>query len=43
LVVSPWYLTPLYTEPFGQMLSGAALVWMGLGAFIITQIIDIEI
>jgi tight adherence protein B len=43
LVVSPGYLTPLYTEPAGKLISGAALVMMGLGAFFITRIIDIDI
>lgn len=43
LVVSPGYLTPLYTEPAGKLISGAALVMMGLGTFFITRIIDIDI
>jgi tight adherence protein B len=43
LVVSPGYLTPLYTEPAGKLIAAIALVMMGIGAFVITRIIDIEI
>jgi tight adherence protein B len=42
-LLNPGYLTPLYTEPFGQLLSAIALVLMGIGAFVITRIIDIDI
>jgi tight adherence protein B len=42
-LVNPGYLTPLYTEPVGRLISCIALGMMGIGAFIITQIIDIEI
>ncbi len=43
LVVSPGYLTPLYTEPAGKLIAAIALIMMGIGAFVITRIIDIEI
>ena len=43
LVVNPGYLTPLYTEPAGKLIAAIALVMMGIGAFVITRIIDIEI
>jgi tight adherence protein B len=42
-IVNPGYLTPLYTEPVGKLISGIALAMMGLGAFVIIRIIDIEI
>jgi tight adherence protein B len=42
-IVNPGYLIPLYTEPVGKLISGIALAMMGLGAFVIIRIIDIEI
>ncbi len=42
-LVNPGYLTPLYTEPVGKLISGIALAMMGLGAFVIIRIIDIEL
>ena len=41
--LNPGYLTPLYTEPVGKMISCIALIMMGLGVFVIMRIIDLEI
>jgi tight adherence protein B len=42
-IVNPGYLVPLYTEPVGKLISGAALAMMGLGIFVIIRIIDIDL
>jgi tight adherence protein B len=42
-IANPGYLTPLYTEPVGKLISGAALAMMGLGIFVIIRIIDIDL
>jgi tight adherence protein B len=43
LFLNPGYLTPLYTDPVGKLISYLALGMMGLGVFVIMQIIDIDL
>jgi tight adherence protein B len=42
-LANPGYLTPLYTDPVGKLISAIALVMMGFGAFVIIRIIDLEL
>jgi tight adherence protein B len=42
-VLNPNYLTPLFSEPAGQLISLIALLIMGFGVFVITRIIDLDI
>jgi len=42
-VLSPGYLTPLFTEPLGKMAVGGAVVLIIIGFIVIQKIVDIEI
>ncbi len=43
LLVSPEYITPLWTEPVGKMALGAAVVLESVGIMLIQRILDIDI
>ncbi len=43
MVVSPDYITPLFTEPIGKVMLGVALVMEVIGVMIIRRILDIEV
>ena len=42
-ILSPGYIAPLFQETLGQMLVGAALGLMALGALVIRKLIDIDL
>ena len=42
-LVSPEYITPLFTENLGQILIAGGLVWMSMGIFIMKQMITFEV
>lgn len=41
--VNPGYLDPLFTTPTGKALVAGAIVWMGLGIFVMKQMINFKI
>ena len=43
LVVSPEYITPLFTETIGKVMLGAAIVLESVGIMIIQRILDIDV
>jgi tight adherence protein B len=43
MVIQPGYMTPLYTEPLGLLILGAAVAWLSLGAFWMSRIIKVEV
>lgn len=42
-LVSPDYITPLFTDNLGQMLILGGLAWMSIGVFIMKQMINFEV
>ena len=42
-LISPKYITPLFTTPTGQMVAAAAACSMGLGIFIMNRIATIKV
>lgn len=42
-VISPDYISVLFTTFYGKILVGAGLFWMGIGVFVMKTMIDIEI
>jgi tight adherence protein B len=43
LLVNPNFLKPLYTDPAGKLMIGAAVVLMGMGIFIMKRMISIRV
>jgi tight adherence protein B len=43
LLMSPDYLTVLFTDPMGQMMFGGGLVSLAVGAFIMRKMVKFEI
>ena len=41
--INPQYMDPLYSDPTGQAMLAGALIWMGVGAFIMKQMIEIKV
>ena len=41
--INPDYMDPLYSHPTGQAMLAGALIWMGIGAFIMKQMIEIKV
>jgi tight adherence protein B len=42
-LVSPEYITPLFTDDLGLMLIAGGLAWMSIGVFIMKQMINFEV
>ncbi|MDP7548805.1 MAG: type II secretion system F family protein [Alphaproteobacteria bacterium] len=42
-LVSPEYITPLFTDSLGQTLIGGGLAWMSIGVFIMKQMVNFEV
>jgi len=42
-LVSPEYITPLFSEQIGQIMLVCGLAWMGIGVFIMKQMVSFEI
>lgn len=43
MMMSPDYVMPLFTDPRGQMMLGAGLTSIGLGAFVMWRMTQFEI
>jgi tight adherence protein B len=42
-LVSPEYISPLFTDSLGQTLIGGGLAWMSIGVFIMKQMVNFEV
>lgn len=42
-LISPEYITPLFTDNLGQILIAGGLIWMSMGVFIMKQMINFEV
>jgi tight adherence protein B len=42
-VSSPDYITPLWTEPLGQIMLAGSAVWMGIGIMVMKKMINFNI
>jgi tight adherence protein B len=43
MLISPEFMTLLFTDPLGRMMLGAAIVMEGMGFFVISKIVNIEV
>ena len=41
--INPVYMDPLYSDPTGQFMLAGALIWMGVGSFIMKQMTEIKV